>query len=119
MHEAGDAPNASSVIGYVMTGRRGLTKTTDYETSFWCAGGWGFLREEVWRNEAREVVRYNLAFIVPHLVRADNGRILGYDNAHGIHERHMQGVVEPVIYTSYLATAERFYQEVRLLRERL
>ena len=26
----------------------------------------------------------------------DNGRILGYDNAHGVHERHYQGSVEVV-----------------------
>ena len=102
-----------------MAGRRELTKTIDYETSFWCAGGLGFLREEVWMNDDREVIRYNLAFIVPHLVRADNGRILGYDNAHGIHERHLRGVFEPVAYTNYQATARRFYQEVRLLREKL
>jgi hypothetical protein len=102
-----------------MAGRKRLTKTTDYETSFWCAGGLGFLREEVWMNEHREVIRYNLAFIVPHLFRADNGRILGYDNAHGVHERHIRGIVEPASYTSYLATADRFYKEVRVLREKL
>lgn len=78
-------------------GRRGdLRKETDYETRFRCAGGIGMLREEVWVNSKDEVVQYNLAFLLPHLSRADKGRVLGFDNAHGTHERHYMGEVRPV-----------------------
>jgi hypothetical protein len=91
-------------------------KLTDYETHFWCAGGFGILREEVWVNGKGEVVRYNLAFLLPHLFAEDNGRILGFDNAHGVHERHCLGEVHPVEFQGYPATARRFYREVEALR---
>lgn len=66
-----------------MAGRALLRKATDYETTFRCAGGIGILREEVWVDMREKVVRYNLAFIVPHMISMDHGRILGFDNAHG------------------------------------
>jgi len=93
-----------------------LRKITDDESAFWCAGGVGILREEVWVNAREQVVRYNLAFLLPHLSRVDNGRILGYDNAHGIHERHFMGQAQTVEFHGYLNTAGRFYREVSALR---
>jgi hypothetical protein len=56
---------------FFMGGRGRLRKDTDYETRFWCAGGIGILREEVWVNEKDEVVRYNLALLLPHLFSPD------------------------------------------------
>lgn len=99
-----------------MVGHRGLRKDTDYETSFRCAGGVGILREEVWVNEKEEVVRYNLAFLLPHRMGADNGRILDFDNAHGSHERHFMGSVTLVQFEDYPTTARRFYREAETLR---
>jgi hypothetical protein len=93
-----------------------LRKDTDDESEFRCAGGIGIVREEVWVNGKGEVVRYNLAFLLPHLYRIDNGRVLGFDNAHGPHERHYMGEVKPVLFTGYGATARRFYREVEALR---
>ncbi len=93
-----------------------LRKDTDYETRFPCAGGIGILREEVWVNEKGEVVRYNLAFLLPHVSRVDKGRVLGFDNAHGTHERHVRGDVPPVQFRGYLATAKRFYREAEAIR---
>jgi hypothetical protein len=93
-----------------------LVKITDYETNFRCAGGIGILREEVWIDAKGEVVRYNLAFLLPHLSRVDKGRVLGFDNAHGIHERHFMGTVTPVKFEDYLTTANRFYWEVEAIR---
>jgi len=37
-----------------------------------------------------KVVRYNLAYINHDIFQRDNGRVLGYDNAHGTHHRHMK-----------------------------
>jgi hypothetical protein len=99
-----------------MSRRRRLRKDTDYETRCRCAGGIGILRDEVWVNEKAEIVRYNLAFLLPHLFKADNGRVLGFDNAHGNHERHYMGDVKPVKFRGYLATAKRFYREAEVLR---
>jgi hypothetical protein len=93
-----------------------LIKDADYETFFQCAGGLGILREEVWVDEAGDVVRYNLAFVVPHLIGTDHGRVLGYDNAHGLHERHFMGKVEVVEFVAFPNTADRFYREVQALR---
>jgi hypothetical protein len=99
--------------------RSPLRKDTDYETAFKCAGGIGLLREEVWVNSKNEVVRYNLAFIVPHILSIDNGRILGFDNAHGNHERHFMGDVQLVEFISYDDTSNRFYEEVDSIRRTL
>lgn len=93
-----------------------LRKETDYETRFRCAGGIGILREEVWVNRRGEVARYNLAFLMPHLSRVDNGRVLGFDNAHGVHERHLNGTVSEVAYRGYSAVAKRFYREAQEIR---
>jgi hypothetical protein len=93
-----------------------LRKDTDYETRFRCAGGIGVLREEVWVNGRGEVVRYNLALLLPHLSKVDNGRVLGFDNAHGIHERHSYGEVQPAPFKGYLTTARRFYREAEAIR---
>jgi hypothetical protein len=84
-------------------------KVIDYETAFSCAGGYGILREEVWMDEEDRVVRYNLVFIMSHLTGIDHGRILGYDNRHGYHERHFMGEGFPSV-------SERFYQEVTAIR---
>jgi len=97
-------------------GNRHLRKETDYETRFRCAGGIGILREEVWVDERGGVVRYNLAFLLPHFCGADRGRVLGFDNAHGVHERHCMGEVRPFRYRGYLATAKRFFREAEALR---
>ena len=91
-------------------------KITDYKTVFPFAGGVGILREEVWMDEEGKVVRYNLAFIAPHLTSADHGRMLGFDNAHGVHERHFMGEAQLVEYVSFPSTSRRFYREVDAIR---
>jgi hypothetical protein len=53
---------------------------------------------------------------LPHLYAADNGRVLGYDNAHVVHERHHEGKVSPVPFNSYAETSELFYREVKAMR---
>jgi hypothetical protein len=67
-------------------------------------------------DEGDKVVRYNLAFIVPQLTRIDHGRILGYDNRHGYHERHFMGKRQAVNYEGFPSISERFYREVAVLR---
>jgi hypothetical protein len=57
------------------------------------------------------VTRYNLAYINHAICQGDNGRVLGFDNAHGYHHRHFMGNVEAVEFESYAAIAERFQQE--------
>jgi len=99
-----------------MGSRDRLVKDADYETRFRCAGGTAILREEVWVDADGKVVRYNLAFLLPHVFHRDQGRVLGYDNAHGTHERHFLGKVAPCIFTDCASTADGFFCEVEGLR---
>jgi hypothetical protein len=71
------------------------------------------LREEVWQMADGEVTKYNLAYINHLVCRVDNGRVLGYDNSHDGHHRHVMGNVEPVEFTDYQSLAKRFQDEVR------
>lgn len=76
--------------------------------------GGGLLSYEVWGHEVggRTVVtRYNLAYINHAIFQGDNGRVLGFDNAHDYHHRHYMGEVQAVEFTSYEAIVERFQQE--------
>ena len=76
--------------------------------------GGGLLSYEVWGYEekgATVVTRYNLAYINHSICQIDNGRVLGFDNAHDYHHRHFMGEVTAVEFTSYEATLEKFQQE--------
>ena len=61
--------------------------------------------------------RYNLAFINHLLYPGDNGRVLGYDNAHGRHERHFKGAVHEIEFPGYEALLSCFFDEVRKLKK--
>lgn len=76
--------------------------------------GGGVLRYEVWgyaTKREKVVTRYNIAYINHAIYSKDNGRVLGFDNAHGYHHRHFMGKVEPVDFVSFEATSERFQKE--------
>ncbi len=83
--------------------------------------GGGLLSYEVWgyRNRSKTIVtRYNLAYINHAIYPGDNGRVLGFDNAHGHHHRHCMGKSEAVEFVSYEATQERFQREWLAIVER-
>ncbi len=76
--------------------------------------GGGLLSYEVWGYQERGkivVTRYNLAYINHSICHVDNGRVLGFDNAHDYHHRHYMGEITAVEFISYEATLERFQQE--------
>ena len=60
------------------------------------ARGNGLVHREVWVDSKGQVTRYALAYINHEQYQGDNGRVLGYDNAHGYHHRHFMGTIEPV-----------------------
>jgi hypothetical protein len=70
--------------------------------------GNGVLRREIWVDRHGKVVRYNLAYINHEIFQADNGRVLGYDNAHGYHHRHFKGKVESFEFVSFEDVETRF-----------
>jgi hypothetical protein len=71
----------------------------------------GYLKETV-QTLKGEVVRYALAYINPRLTAVDNGRVLGYDNAHGYHHRHFMGEETEVEFTGLDELVSRFEAEV-------
>ena len=74
------------------------------------------LKEEVWRDEAGAVSRYSLAYVDPETFAGDNGRVLGYDNAHGVHHRHYRGEKTDFVFRGYDRLLKQFEDEVRILR---
>ena len=76
--------------------------------------GGGLLSYEVWGYQEKgktAMPRYNLAYINHSICHVDNGRVLGFDNAHDYHHRHYMGEVTAVEFTNFEATLEQFQQE--------
>lgn len=80
--------------------------------------GNGIIRRQIWVNKKGEVTRYNLAYINHRLFYGDNGRVLGYDNAHGYHYKHYMGNVEPIKFKSFEELETKFEQEFEVLHEK-
>ena len=76
--------------------------------------GGGILKIEAWENKQGEVIKYSMAYINPLIFSGDNGRVTGYDNAHGFHHKHYFGELSEVSdFSSYLNLVEHFEQEVK------
>jgi hypothetical protein len=89
----------------------GIRKAIDERFYLSSAKGSGMLRREIWIDRRGRVVRYNLAYINHSIYVGDNGRVLGYDSAHGHHHRHYKGKVTPVRFTSFEEIEVRFQRE--------
>ena len=73
------------------------------------------LRREIWVDGKGRLVHYNLAYINQLIYADDNGRVLGYDSAHGIHHRHFKGETTAVSFKRFERIEARFLQEWRRL----
>jgi hypothetical protein len=89
----------------------GLTKVVDERLYPSQANGGGLLRREIWIDGQGRVIRYNLAYINPLIYPGDNGRVLGYDSAHGQHHRHYCGGVTAVGLDGFEQIEARFQME--------
>jgi len=78
--------------------------------------GNGILRREVWVDSKGAITRYNLAYINAAIFNGDNGRVVGYDNAHGFHHRHHFGEVESVDFVDFEDIESRFQDDWLNLR---
>jgi hypothetical protein len=80
--------------------------------------GNGIVRREVWADARGRVTRYNLAYINHRLFAGDNGRVLGYDNAHDGHHCHRYGEVTQIRFASFEEIEILFDEDlIELLRE--
>ena len=94
-------------------------KLIDESHSIAAKRGNGKLRREVWVDQATgDVTRYNLAYINRNIYSGDNGRVVGYDNAHDGHHRHIFGIVEPIDFVSFDDVEARFEQDWITLKDR-
>jgi hypothetical protein len=89
----------------------GLRKAVDERFYVSSANGGGMLRREIWVDRRGRVVRYNLAYINHLIYAGDDGRVLGYDSAHGQHHRHCKGRVTTVCFESFEQIEARFQKE--------
>lgn len=78
--------------------------------------GNGQLRREIWVDPFGTITRYNLAYINHCLSQGDNGRVIGYDNAHGFHHRHYLGAIESVDFFSFEQIEDCFQKDWTSLR---
>lgn len=75
--------------------------------------GGGVIKFEAWHCDG-VVVKYNMAYINPNLFAEDNGRALGYDNAHGFHHKHYRGqIIELDDFTSYQDQVRKFREDIK------
>jgi hypothetical protein len=76
--------------------------------------GGGLIKIEAWEDMSGKVARYSMTYINPLLFAGDNGRVLGYDNAHGYHHRPYKGSVSMVEnFSNYENLLDRFQQELK------
>lgn len=61
--------------------------------------------------ETGEVVTYSMAYINQAICAVDNGRVIGYDNAHGQHHKHDMGEYIPVEFVSLEKTMQLFEEQ--------
>jgi hypothetical protein len=78
--------------------------------------GGGILKELVEQEmPSGKLLRYALAYINPKIFAGDNGRVLGYDNAHGHAHRHFMGQITPEPERTWEEIRDRFESEWRLI----
>lgn len=75
------------------------------------AKGNGQIRIEYLLDVSGKLVTYSMAYINAQVYAGDNGRVIGYDNAHGYHHRHCMGDIQPVEFVSLEDTFEKFEQD--------
>jgi hypothetical protein len=76
--------------------------------------GGGILKELVEQEmPSGKLRRYALAYINPKIFAGDNGRVLGYDNAHGFPHRHFMGEITREPNLTWEEIRQKFEQEWR------
>lgn len=96
-----------------------LTRKVDETHGLSKRKGGGTLRIEVWVDAAGQVARFNPAYVNHALFQRDNGRVLGYDSAHGTWHRHYYGRVTAIKAKSFAEIEAAFEKEWLGLSKRI
>ena len=91
----------------------------DDAISLYKSKGNGILRRQIWVDTEGAVTRYSLAYINHLIYTSDNGRVLGFDNAHGYHHKHYMGNVEPIFFDTFSELEKRFQQEFEVIHAKI
>lgn len=79
--------------------------------------GGGKLVLELYQSKEGKAETYRFAYINGAIFQGDNGRVLGYDNAHGEHHRHYFGEYQVIEFTSIEEIIVRFEDEWRAIAD--
>ena len=94
--------------------KQNYIKVVDERYTFPSKKGGGTIKIEVWENPQGKLVKYSIAYINSLLFQGDNGRVLGYDNAHNYHHKHLFGNISPIEnFISYENIIEQFEAEIK------
>ena len=75
--------------------------------------GGGIIKFEAWQVDGK-IVKYNMVYVNKNVYPNDNGRVVGYDNAHGFHHRHYKGVIEELEdFTTYREQVLKFREDIK------
>jgi len=98
----------------VKKSKKNYVKVVDEKYTLPIKRGSGIIKIEAWEDHNGKVVKYSIAYINHMLYQNDNGRVIGYDNAHDYHHKHYFGEISPVDdFTSYEEIVERFENEIK------
>ena len=76
--------------------------------------GGGLIQIEAWEDINGAMVKYSITYINHELYQQDNGRVIGYDNAHDYHHKHYFGEIEPVDdFPGFEEILRRFEKEIK------
>ncbi len=76
--------------------------------------GGGIIKIEAWEDTNGKIAKYSMAYINHFLYSDDNGRVLGYDNAHSYHHKHYFGeIISVEDFKGYQELVERFKNEMK------
>lgn len=96
-----------------------FTKVIDETVKLPDKQGNGILKYSASADSNGVITRYSLVYINYNVYREDNGRVLGYDNRHGYHHRHLMGKEEKVNFDTFEEIADRFETEWRKIHEKI
>ena len=93
--------------------QKSYTKVIDEQFIVSSHKGGGMIKFEAWQDDGC-IVKYSMAYINRAIYPHDNGRVVGYDNAHDFHHKHFFGEITPVDdFVDYQEMVLRFKNDIK------